>query len=120
MITYLDENEFIKRKRALAKYFRKAYKYLLFEVIPKLKEPNKKDGLYEIEIPTEELFEKVYGKIMLRFSVRNDIAIIEELTPGDILIACFMKDLPTYKGIPYNTKQDLEKLKIMEVILNGN
>ena len=113
---YMDENDFRKKKRALARYFKKCHKYLIFEAMPKLKQKGKKDGVYEVELPAPKLFVKVYGKILLKFSVKNDIAILEDITPNDILLACYSKDLPTYKGIPYDTKKDLEKIKIMEVL----
>lgn len=116
---FLDENDFIKKQRALKRYFKRGYKYLLFKVSPTLKERGKKDGVYEVELPSDELFTRVYGKIKLKFSVRNDIAIIEDITPGDFLIKCYERDLPTYKGIPYLTKDDLKKIKIMEMILNA-
>ena len=41
---------------------------------------------------------------------------IEDIEPNDILIACYEKDLPIYRGIPYDTKKDLEKIKIMEAL----
>lgn len=113
-IEFLDENLYIKKKKGLSRYFRKAYKELIFEIIPKLKECGKKDGAYEIKLITEPLFEKVYGTITLKFSVKNDIAIIEDIEPNDILIECYMKNLPIYKGIPYSTQKDLFKLKLME------
>lgn len=119
-ITYLDENLYRKKKKALARYFRRSYKYLSMKVIPTLGKEGKKDGIYEIYLPTEELFEKVYGKIYLHFSVKNDVAIIEDILPDDILISCYEKDLPTYKGIPYETIKDLKKIKIAERIINGN
>ena len=49
----------------------------------------------------------MYGTITLKFSVKNDIAIIEDIEPNDILIECYMKNLPIYKGIPYSTQKDL-------------
>lgn len=119
-ITYLDENLYRKKKKALARYFRRSYKYLSMKVIPTLGKEGKKDGIYEIYLPTEELFEKVYGKIYLHFSVKNDVAIIEDILPDDILISCYEKDLPTYKGIPYETIKDLKKIKIVERLINGN
>ena len=119
-IIYLDENLYRKKKKALARYFRRNYKYLSMKVIPTLGKEGKKDGIYEIYLPTEELFEKVYGKIYLHFSVKNDVAIIEDILPNDILISCYEKDLPTYKGIPYETIKDLKKIKIAERLINGN
>lgn len=117
MITYLDENAYKKKEKALRRYFMKCYKYLIFDAIPKLKKGGKKDGMYQVVLPSDELFEKVYGKMILKFSVKNDVTILEDIEPNDILIACFSKDLPTYKGIPYASKKDLTKIKIVEGIL---
>ena len=66
-ITYLDENLYKKQENALSRYFRKNYKYLIFEVFPKLKEEGKIDGKYEVELPNSILFERVYGKMKLKF-----------------------------------------------------
>ena len=117
VITLLDESLYAKKVNALKRYFMKNYKYLIFEVIPKLKLEGKIDGSYRLELPTDRLFEKVYGKMELLFSVKNDIATIEDIIPGEILIACYEKNLPTYKGIPYDTEKDLAKIKIMEKLL---
>jgi len=116
-VSYFDENLFIRRKRALSRYFKKCHKYLIFEVFPKLMTPGKQDGHYTLELPTSELFEKVYGKAIMKFTVKNDVAFIENIEPEDILDACYMVDLPVYKGIPYRNKKDLKKIKIMEAIL---
>lgn len=113
-ITFVDENLYKKKEKALRKYFMKCYKDLIFHVIPKLREPGKKDGHYTYDLITEDLFEKVYGKIQLVFTVKNDVAIIEDILPNDILIACHNKLLPIYKGIPYDTKKDLFKLKMFD------
>ena len=118
IVTYIDENDFIKKQRALRKYFTKCYKYLIFQAIPKLKEPNKKDGVYEVELPSGDLFKRVYGPMKLKFSVQNDIAVLEDITPSELLLNCYMKDLPVYKGLPYDTKKDLFKIKL-EVQMNG-
>mgnify|MGYP003295553690 CR=1 FL=1 len=119
-ITYLDYNLYRKLEKGLSRYFRRAYKYLIFEAVVKLKQPNKIDGIYEVELPTDELVEKVYGKILLKFSVKNDIAIIEDIQPREILLRCYEKDMPIYKGIPYDTKKDLFKIKAMEGLCQKN
>lgn len=118
IVTYIDENDFIKKQRALRKYFTKCYKYLVFKAIPKLKEPNKKDGIYEVELPSGDLFKRIYGPMKLKFSVQNDIAVLEDITPSEFLLSCYMKDLPVYKGLPYDTSKDLFKIKL-EVKMNG-
>ena len=116
-VSFLDMNGYKKKERALRRYFKKAHKYLIFEAIPKLKNDGKIDGLYEVELPTDDIFEKVYGKMLLKFTVKNDTAIIEDIVPNDILIACYEKSMPIYKGIPYDSQKDLEKIKIVEKIL---
>lgn len=118
IVTYLDQNDFTKKQRALQKYFTKCYKYLISNAIPKLKEPNKKDGIYEVELPSGDLFKRVYGPMKLKFSVQNDVAVLEDITPSEFLINCYMKDLPVYNGIPYDTQKDLFKIKL-EVKMNG-
>lgn len=117
LITYLDENAYRKKEKALKRYFMKCYKYLIFDAIPKLKKEGKKDGVYQVDLPIDDLFKGVYGAMTLKFSVRNDVAILEDIEPNNILLACFARDLPTYKGIPYETSKDLKKLKMMEGIL---
>jgi hypothetical protein len=111
--------EFNKKQRALRRYFLKAYKYWIFKALPKLKKKGKIDGKYEIELPIDEVFKRVYGPLKIMFTVLNDVVILEDILPDKILMKCFERDLPTYKGIPYYQKKDLKKLKIMEKIING-
>lgn len=120
MITYMDDILYKKLEKGLSRYFRRAYKYLIFDVCEKLKKPNKADGMYELKLPTDDLFEKVYGPLILKFSVKNDIAIIEDITPREILLSCYERDVPVYKGIPYDTKKDLFKIKAMEGLCQKN
>lgn len=120
IITYLDENDFRKKERSLRKYFMKNYKYLMFDFYPALKKEGKKEGHYEVELPVDTLFEKVYGKMKLLFSVYKDTAVLEDITPNDILLEGFKRVLPTYKGVPYSSEKDLTKIKIVERLINGN
>lgn len=113
-IVILDEALYTKKVKGLKRYFLKSYKALIFEVIPELTRSGKKDGVYSVVIPTDSVFEAVYGKLELYFSVKNDVVIIEDIVPSDILIQCHMKSLPIYKGMPYYRKQDLFKIKVME------
>ena len=115
--TVYDQNRYRQKTRALHRYFAKTYKYLIFEIIPKLLEENKKDGYYEIDLPVSELFKKVYGRMTFLFHVRDDRAYFEDITPNEILRACYEKELPVYNGMPYNTEKDLNKIKIVERLL---
>ena len=113
-IIILDDNLYKKKSQALRRYNMKAYKELVFDVLPKLRKDGKADGQYSVELSSDNLFKKVYGPIELLFSVKNDVVVIEDLVPHDILLAGFMKDLPIYKGIPYDTDKDLFKINMME------
>ena len=79
LIEYLNENEFRKKERAIKKYNMLAYKKLLFEFYPSLKEGNllgvvasssTKEGItkYELKLPTDAMFNKVHGDIMLHYT----------------------------------------------------
>lgn len=119
-IVYLDQNDFNKKHRVLRRYFMRSYKYITFKLIPTLQKEHKQDGRYEVEIPVEELFKKVYGPMKVLFSVKNDVAILEDIEPSEFLMKCFERNLPIYKGVPYYRKKDLEKIKIAERLINGN
>ena len=120
IISYYDENDFKKKERSLKKYFMKNYKYLIFDFYPSLKKEGKKEGKYEIELPVDELFEKVYGKMKLLFSVYKDVAVLEDIKPSELLLEGFRRELPTYKGVPYSSEKDLIKIKVMEKLINGD
>ena len=114
IITYIDENDFIKQMRALKTYYMRTYKDLTFNVSHTLKQTEYKDGDYEIPLYTEESFKKVYGEFILKFFVKDKTIVIKEITPRDILIDLFkMKFLKTYKGVPYRNDFDLFKIKMI-------
>lgn len=114
LIIFVDENEFKKKERAIKKYFMGAYKYWIFEAVPKLQKENKIDGQYELELPVSNLFKKVYGNVKVLFSVKNDVVILENIEPSDILTDMHRKELPSYKGVPYRNERDKFKIELMK------
>ena len=69
IIEYLNENDFRKKERSVRKYNMLAYKKLMFNYYPtmrdgkflgKLTSENKKEKTksYELELPTDELFQR--------------------------------------------------------------
>ena len=114
LIIFIDENDFHRKERALKKYFRGAYKYWIFEAIPKLQRLNKIDGKYELELPVSELFKKVYGNVIVKFTVKNDVVVLENIEPSEILIDMHKKELPTHKGVPYRNDRDKFKINLMK------
>ena len=80
IIEYLNENEFRKKERAVKKYNMLAYKKLIFEFYPGFREgvfngvvvsKNTNDGIvkYELKLPTDTMFAKVYEDLVLHYTV---------------------------------------------------
>ena len=126
IIDYINENEFRKKERAIKKYNMLAYKKLLFDYYPSLREgnflgvlvsTNEKDNIdkYELTLPTDKTFVKVHGNITLHYSVYTDqkTVMLETLTPEDILTEGHQKELTTYKGVMVSkSHKDLDMFKI--------
>ena len=126
ILDYINENEFKKKERAIKKYNMLAYKKLLFDYYPSLREgnflgvlvsTNEQDNIdrYELTLPTDKTFVKVHGNITLHYSVYLDknIIMLETLTPEDILTEGHQKELTTYKGVMVSkSHKDLDMFKI--------
>lgn len=126
IIDYINENEFRKKERAIKKYNMLAYKKLLFDYYPSLREGNFLGVLvsrndeehiekYELTLPTDKTFVKVHGNITLHYSVYLEAktVILETLTPEDILTEGHQKELTTYKGVMVSkSHKDLDMFKI--------
>ena len=126
IIDYVNENEFKKKERAIKKYNMLAYKKLLFDYYPSLREGNfqgilvstnneEKTEKYELTLPTDKTFVKVHGNITLHYTVylEQKTIILETLTPEDILTEGHQKELTTYKGVMVSkSHKDLDMFKI--------
>ncbi len=113
-IKYLDEVDYKKKEKALRTYFWKTYDYLMEEILPILQRENKIDGKYEVDLQAPKLFEKVYGKVKLQFSVRNDVVILEDITPSEMFMEMYLRLLPTHRGIPYRDEKDKFKIELLK------
>ena len=126
IIDYINENEFKKKERAIKKYNMLAYKKLLFDYYPSLREGNfqgvlvstnneEKTEKYELTLPTDKTFVKVHGNITLHYTVylEQKTVILETLTPEDILTEGHQKELTTYKGVMVSkSHKELDMFKI--------
>ena len=129
---YLDEVKFIKLEKSLKKYNMLAYKKLIFEYYPKLKDgeflgeviaTNAKEGskTYELKLPTDSLFSKVHGVVKLHYTVyeKEAIILLNNFTPDDILMDGHGRQLDTYKGVMIssnNSKQDMFKINLLSML----
>ena len=134
VIEYLNENEFRKKERAVKKYNMLAYKKLIFEFYPSMREgeflgvivsQNDKDDItkYELKLPTDTMFNKVHGDIVLHYSVyhQQKIIMLDNLTPDDILTEGHQKELSTYKGVMVSkshAERDMFKINLLNMLDN--
>ncbi len=129
---YLNENDFKIKERTIHKYNKLAYKKLVFDYYPELKNGNflgdivEKDEKcnavgYELKVPTDELFEKVHGEIKVHYTVFNDkkVILLTNITPDEILGEAHRTELNTYKGVMIsksNPKKDMFKVNLVNML----
>ncbi len=129
---YVNENEFKKLERSLKKYNMLAYKKLYFEYYPALKEgnflgklvsTNKQKGTrnYELKLPTDSMFSKVHGDIKLHYIVyeKENIVMLNTITPEDILAEGHQSELVTFKGVMVSkehSEKDMFKINLLNML----
>ena len=134
IIEYLNENEFRKKERAVKKYNMLAYKKLIFNFYPGFREgkfegvavsKNTSEGItkYELKLPTDSMFSKVYEDLILHYTVYENqkIVMLNTITPEDILTEGHQKELETYKGIPLSKShadKDMFKINLLNMLDN--
>ena len=129
---YLDENDFRKKERSVRKYNMLAYKKLTFSYYPELRKGNflgkeisrnekEKTISYEIQLPTDALFAKVHGEIVLHYTVypEKKIILLTNITPEGILDEGHRAELSTYKGVMIsktNPEKDMFKINLLNML----
>ena len=129
---YVNENEFRKLERAIKKYNMLAYKKLIFDFYPSLKEGNflgvlishsnqDNTSKYELKLPTDAMFNKVHGDIILHYTAYHNqkIIMLENITPDDILTEGHQKELTTYKGVMISkthAEKDIYKINLLNML----
>ena len=133
---YQNENEFRKIERSVRKYNMLAYKKLTFDYYPQIKsgeflgklvsEENDSDGgkikSYALVLPTDDMFVKVHGEIVLHYSVYTDknIVLLTNITCDDnILEEGHRTELKAYKGVMIskdNPEKDMFKINLLNML----
>lgn len=131
---YLNENDFRVKERSVRKYNMLAYKKMMFEYYPKLKTGEflgtavgeNKDGsiMYELPLPTDEMFSKVHGIITLHYTVYLDkkVILLTNITPEGILEEGHRTELNAYKGVMVskaNKDKDMFKINLLNMMNKG-
>lgn len=132
---YLNENDFRVKERSVRKYNMLAYKKMTFDYYPKLKSGEflgtvvnqNKDGsfMYELALPTDDMFAKVHGVITLHYTVYLDkkVILLTNITPEDILEEGHRTELTAYKGVMVsktNKDKDMFKINLLNMMNKGN
>ena len=132
VIEYLNENEFRKKERSLKKYNMLAYKKLIFDCVPALRNgnfqgeivsKNSKEGIvkYEYKLPTDRMFSQVHGDIKLHYTLYENqkIIMLDTITPEEILSEGHQKELTTYKGVMVSkthADKDIFKINLLNML----
>ncbi len=132
ILDYVNEKEYHKLERALKKYNMLAYKKLNFEYYPALRNGNflgekekteKQDDKirYKLKLPSDHMFSQVHGDVMLHYIVytKENIVMLDTITPSDILLEGHMAELTTYKGVmisKQNEAKDMFKIDLLNMI----
>ena len=130
---YQNENEFRKIERSVRKYNMLAYKKLTFDYYPQIKNgdfvgklvnEDKENGIksYDLILPTDDMFVKVHGEIVLHYSVYTDknIVLLTNITCDDnILEEGHRTELKAYKGVMIskdNPEKDMFKINLLNML----
>ena len=132
LFEYVNENEFKKYERSLKKYNMLAYKKLYFSFYPSLKEgkflgeivsSNDQNNTknYQLKLPTDVMFSKVHGDILLHYTVyeTEKIVMLDKITPEGILGEGHQSELTTYKGVMVskeNHDKDIFKINLLNML----
>ena len=132
LFEYKDENDLRKKERNVKKYNMLAYKKWYFEYYPKLKEGefigeivdiNKKENYktYEMKLPTDAMFSKVHGDIVVHYTVyeTKKTIMLTNITPEEVLEGNHTTELPSYKGVVItkeNASKDIFKINLLNMI----
>ena len=129
---YLDEQKFKKCERSVKKYNMFAFKKLVFDFYPKMKdgeflgekikEDKEKSTIsYELTLPADELFTKVHGEIVLEYDVYTDknIILLKTIQPEELFLEGHATELGAYKGVMIskeNAEKDMFKINLLDLL----
>ena len=132
VLDYVNENEFRKLERSLKKYNMRAFKKLSFDYYPDMRNgkfpgelvsKNKEAGTetYELKLPSDKMFAQIHGEVKLVYTVhkKDEVVVLETITPSDILLEGHRSELTTYKGIMIskaNASKDMFKIDLLNML----
>lgn len=129
---YFDEQKFKKCERSVKKYNMFAFKKLVFDFYPKMKDgqflgekvsedEEKHTVSYDLILPADELFTKVHGEIVLHYDVytNKNIILLKSISPEDLFLEGHATELGAYKGVMIskeNADKDMFKINLLDLL----
>ncbi len=129
---YFDEQKFKKCERSVKKYNMFAFKKLVFDFYPKMKDgqflgekvkedKEKNTVSYELVLPADELFTKVHGEIVLEYDVytNKNIILLKTIRPEELFLEGHATELGAYKGVMIskeNAQKDMFKINLLDLL----
>ena len=76
---------------------------------------------YQLKLPTDIMFSKVHGDVLLHYTVYLDkkIVVLDKITPEGILGEGHRSELTTYKGVmvsKQNQDKDIFKINLLNML----
>ena len=109
-----------------------AFKELNFSFYPELRKGNflgelvsknkaKGTETYELKLKSDHMFSQVHGDIKLHYIVykKENVIMLDTITPSDILLEGHMAELTTYKGVMIskaNAEKDMFKIDLLNML----
>ena len=80
-----------------------------------------KTATYEIKLPSDKMFTQIHGEVKLIYTVhpKEQVVMLEEITPSKILLEGHMSELTTYKGIMIskaNASKEMFKIDLLNML----
>lgn len=113
----VETNLFNSTLSALSFYNKLSYKHIIREVIPSLRQSNKKheEGVeYIIPINGDNIFEEIHGKTELVYYVKDGKIFLDRIEPSLVLLKLRAKVCEIYKGIPVFSEVDKFKVDLLK------
>ena len=101
--------------------FYPAFREGIFNGVITSKNTNEGITKYELKLPTDIMFSKVYEDLILHYTVyeNQNIVMLDTITPEDILTEGHQKELTTYKGVPISkshAEKDMFKINLLNML----
>lgn len=129
---YADEITYRKLEKSIKKYNMLAYKKLVFDYYPAIKDgtflgekiaidQTNNTATYELKLPSNDVFDKVHGEVKLIYTIyfNEHIVLLNTITPEAILLEGHSTELKTYKGILISNEhatKDIFKINLLNTM----